>query len=98
VTVPDYLAVGAISTSCVNLVGAFMVSQKMLDMFRRPTDPPEYHNYYFVPPAVLGGGLTLASINGSASPELISTVALASASAASAASPASRSRPRRASV
>jgi len=78
VTVPDYLAVGAISTSCVNLVGAFMVSQKMLDMFRRPTDPPEYHNYYFVPPAVLGGGLTLASINGSASPELISTVALAS--------------------
>jgi len=78
VSIPDWLAVGAISTSCVNIVGALMVSQKMLDMFRRPTDPEEYHHLYYAPPAVLGTGLGLASINGAATPALISTVALAS--------------------
>jgi len=39
----------AVALSSVNLSGGFIVTNKMLDMFRRPTDPPEYWNYYLVP-------------------------------------------------
>ena len=77
-TVPQYLAAGAVSLSAVNLVGGFLVTQKMLDMFRRPTDPEEFDHYYFAPPLLLGGGVGLAALGGAASPALISTVALAS--------------------
>jgi NAD(P) transhydrogenase len=41
-TVPQYLATTAVSLSAVNLVGGFIVTGKMLDMFRRADDPPEY--------------------------------------------------------
>eukprot|EP00816_Leptocylindrus_hargravesii_P007386 CAMPEP_0196806692 /NCGR_PEP_ID=MMETSP1362-20130617/6603_1 /TAXON_ID=163516 /ORGANISM="Leptocylindrus danicus, Strain CCMP1856" /LENGTH=1058 /DNA_ID=CAMNT_0042180289 /DNA_START=27 /DNA_END=3203 /DNA_ORIENTATION=- len=35
--------------STVNIIGGFIVAGKMLDMFKRPTDPPEYYHYYGVP-------------------------------------------------
>eukprot|EP00519_Triparma_laevis_P004717 CAMPEP_0182502384 /NCGR_PEP_ID=MMETSP1321-20130603/13257_1 /TAXON_ID=91990 /ORGANISM="Bolidomonas sp., Strain RCC1657" /LENGTH=1047 /DNA_ID=CAMNT_0024707259 /DNA_START=41 /DNA_END=3184 /DNA_ORIENTATION=+ len=46
-------ALGAAATtlSTVNIVGGFIVSGKMLDMFKRPDDPPEYYHYYGVPAA-----------------------------------------------
>lgn len=46
-------ALGALATtlSTVNIVGGFIVTTKMLDMFKRPDDPPEYYHYYGVPAA-----------------------------------------------
>jgi NAD(P) transhydrogenase len=32
-------------------VGGFIVTTKMLDMFKRPTDPPEYYHLYGIPAA-----------------------------------------------
>ena len=48
-------ALGALATgiSAVNITGGFLVSKKMLDMFQRPDDPPEYYQYYGVPAAAL---------------------------------------------
>lgn len=36
--------------------GGFLVTQKMLDMFKRPTDPPEYNYLYLLPAGVFVGG------------------------------------------
>lgn len=57
------LAATAVTLSAVNLVGGTVVTKKMLDMFRRPTDPPEYNHYYLMPglAAVAGSGALFAS-------------------------------------
>lgn len=39
-TTPQVLATVAVGLSAVNLTGGFLITKKMLDMFRRPTDPP----------------------------------------------------------
>uniref|UniRef100_A0AAR2K7T9 proton-translocating NAD(P)(+) transhydrogenase n=1 Tax=Pygocentrus nattereri TaxID=42514 RepID=A0AAR2K7T9_PYGNA len=36
--------------------GGFLVTQRMLDMFKRPTDPPEYNYLYLLPAGVFVGG------------------------------------------
>lgn len=36
--------------------GGFQITQRMLDMFKRPTDPPEYNYLYGIPGAVFVGG------------------------------------------
>uniref|UniRef100_A0A7N8Y7W1 proton-translocating NAD(P)(+) transhydrogenase n=1 Tax=Mastacembelus armatus TaxID=205130 RepID=A0A7N8Y7W1_9TELE len=36
--------------------GGFLITQRMLDMFKRPTDPPEYNYLYALPGAVFVGG------------------------------------------
>jgi NAD(P) transhydrogenase len=43
-----------VSLSAVNLVGGTIVTKKMLDMFRRPDDPPEFNEYYLLPGAAAG--------------------------------------------
>lgn len=48
-TVPQVLAAAAVALSAVNLAGGTIVTKKMLDMFRRPDDPPEYNHYYLLP-------------------------------------------------
>eukprot|EP00947_MAST-08B_sp_MAST-8B-sp1_P003354 g3354.t1 len=48
---PQSLAVAAVTLSSVNLAGGFLVTNKMLNMFRRPDDPPEYWHYYLAPAA-----------------------------------------------
>lgn len=63
-TVPQGLALAAVGLSSVNLVGGFIVTKKMLDMFRRPTDPPEYWHYLLVPPGAAVGVAGLASVLG----------------------------------
>ena len=45
------LGAAATTLSTVNIVGGFIVTTKMLDMFKRPTDPPEYYHLYGVPTA-----------------------------------------------
>lgn len=42
-----------------NPTGGFIVTTKMLDMFKRPDDPPEYYHLYGIP---AGAALTLYSI------------------------------------
>mmetsp|Transcript_29336 Transcript_29336/g.45621 ORF Transcript_29336/g.45621 Transcript_29336/m.45621 type:complete len:1123 (+) Transcript_29336:90-3458(+) len=50
---------GALATvlSFVNISGGFLVSGKMLDLFRRPTDPKEFFELYGIPASILVGGL-----------------------------------------
>lgn len=43
------LGAAATTLSTVNIVGGFIVTTKMLDMFKRPTDPPEYYHLYGIP-------------------------------------------------
>ncbi|GMH96861.1 hypothetical protein TrST_g13399 [Triparma strigata] len=50
----------ALLLSCVNIVGGFEVSGKMLNLFRRPEDPEEFFELYLIPFAVMVAGLGLA--------------------------------------
>ena len=54
---------GAIATSLsfVNIAGGFLVSGKMLDLFRRPSDPKEVFELYVIPVSILLGGLGLSA-------------------------------------
>lgn len=68
--VPDTPAhwMGALATvlSFVNIAGGFLVSGKMLDLFRRPNDPKDYFEYYAVPSGILMAGLAGAAYTSSA--------------------------------
>jgi H+-translocating NAD(P) transhydrogenase len=57
---------GALSVllAFVNVSGGFVITKRMLDMFRRPTDPPEYPWLYAIPGAVFGGGFIAAASTG----------------------------------
>ena len=77
-TVPQVLGTTAVGLSAINLSGGFLVTQKMLDLFRRPTDPPEFLQYYLTPFGVIGGGFGFASLAGVAPETLAGTVALTS--------------------
>jgi len=67
-------AFGALATgiSTVNIFGGFIVSTKMLDLFKRPEDPPEHYELYGIPLATalglygVGHGLGYAQIDGAA--------------------------------
>ena len=54
---------GAVATalSFVNIAGGFLVSGKMLDLFRRPEDPEEYFGFYSLPTAILLAGVAGAT-------------------------------------
>ena len=54
---------GAIATmlSFINISGGFLVSGKMLDLFKRPDDPEDFFHFYAIP-----AGLLLAGLAGSA--------------------------------
>jgi NAD(P) transhydrogenase len=41
-TTAQWLAATAAFISSINITGGFIITQRMLDMFKRPTDPPEY--------------------------------------------------------
>lgn len=48
----------------VNIVGGFIVTTKMLDMFKRPDDPPEYYHLYGIPAAASLGLYGIGSVSG----------------------------------
>ena len=62
-TVPQGLAAAAVTLSAVNLAGGTIVTKKMLDMFRRKDDAPEFNEYYLLPgvAAVAGSGALFAT-------------------------------------
>lgn len=45
----EAMAASAALISFVNIFGGFLVTQRMLDMFKRPEDPPEYNKLYAIP-------------------------------------------------
>lgn len=81
--VPDSPAhwLGAIATvlSFVNIAGGFLVSGKMLDLFRRPEDPKEYFALYSLPVMLLLAGVAASGFLGVGELEQVSgSVAIAS--------------------
>ena len=58
------LAASAVLMSSINIAGGFVITKRMLDMFKRPSDPEE-HNYLFAIPALTSmGGLMAAYLSG----------------------------------
>lgn len=73
---------GAVATllSFVNIAGGFLVSGKMLDLFRRPTDPKDYFELYAIPASILLGGLGASVYGNLGDPTVVSgTVGIVSA-------------------
>ena len=58
------LASLAVLLSSVNIAGGFLVTKRMLDMFKRKTDPEEYNYLYAIPAAASAGALLLAHSTG----------------------------------
>lgn len=82
--IPDTPAhwMGAIATtlSFVNIVGGFLISGKMLNLFRRAEDPNDFFELYAIPAAVLIGGLAGSYLLGAENFENVSgSVAIAAA-------------------
>ncbi|GMR32393.1 hypothetical protein PMAYCL1PPCAC_02588 [Pristionchus mayeri] len=61
------LALAAAFISSINIGGGFLVTKRMLDMFRRPTDPPEYNSLYAIPAVLFLGGYGYGLTVGAAS-------------------------------
>uniref|UniRef100_A0A8C6T395 NAD(P) transhydrogenase, mitochondrial n=1 Tax=Neogobius melanostomus TaxID=47308 RepID=A0A8C6T395_9GOBI len=55
-SLPQSLALAAAFISSINIAGGFLITQRMLDMFKRPTDPPEYNYLYLLPGGAFVGG------------------------------------------
>ncbi|ROT38922.1 NAD(P) transhydrogenase [Sodiomyces alkalinus F11] len=65
-TIPQVFGALSVLLAFVNVSGGFVITKRMLDMFKRPTDPPEYPWLYAIPAAVFGGGFLAAASTGAA--------------------------------
>ncbi|KAI0023679.1 NAD(P) transhydrogenase mitochondrial precursor [Xylariomycetidae sp. FL0641] len=65
-TVPQVLGAASVLLAFVNVSGGFVITKRMLDMFKRPTDPPEYPWLYAIPGVLFGGGFIAAASTGAA--------------------------------
>ena len=65
-TFPQALGALSVLLAFINVSGGFVVTKRMLDMFKRPTDPPEYPWLYAIPATLFGGGYILAASTGMA--------------------------------
>ncbi|XP_078484833.1 NAD(P) transhydrogenase, mitochondrial-like [Ciona intestinalis] len=63
-TTAQSLALASTFISSINIFGGFLVTQRMLDMFKRPDDPPEHNYLYAIPGAAYLGAYYLGSLNG----------------------------------
>lgn len=85
--VPDTTAAALASTavlvSAVNIGGGFTVTQRMLDMFKRPNDPEEHLDVYRYPTAALATGSALGIMLGASEMANISYLASSTACIAS---------------
>ena len=71
----EALAAGAVLASSVNIFGGFLVTQRMLDMFKRPGDPPAYNTLMALPALAASGAYAAAVFNGHTDPTLAYTAA-----------------------
>ncbi|CAH0557319.1 unnamed protein product [Brassicogethes aeneus] len=60
----ESLAAAAAFISFINVFGGFVVTKRMLDMFKRTGDPPEYNSLYAIPAAGFLGGYGWAATQG----------------------------------
>ncbi|ESK94539.1 nad transhydrogenase [Moniliophthora roreri MCA 2997] len=65
-TIPQFLGALSVLLASVNVFGGFIITKRMLDMFKRPTDPPEYSWLYSIPAVVFTGGFLAAASTGMA--------------------------------
>ncbi|KAI1391571.1 NAD(P) transhydrogenase mitochondrial precursor [Hypoxylon trugodes] len=65
-TIPQALGAASVLLAFVNVSGGFVITKRMLDMFKRPTDPPEYPWLYAVPGVLFAGGYLAAASTGAA--------------------------------
>ncbi|KAJ7709820.1 PNTB-domain-containing protein [Mycena rosella] len=65
-TIPQALGALSVLLASVNVAGGFIITKRMLDMFKRTTDPPEYSWLYGVPAIVFAGGFLAAASTGMA--------------------------------
>ena len=65
-TLPQVLGALSVLLAFVNVSGGFVITKRMLDMFKRPTDPPEYPWLYAIPAGVFGMGYIAAASTGMA--------------------------------
>eukprot|EP00884_Botryococcus_braunii_P006438 jgi/Botrbrau1/15796/Bobra.4_1s0147.1 len=70
------LAASAVVASAINIGGGFTITQRMLDMFKRPGDPEEHNRLYAIPAAALVGGFAVGQVAGF--PEVTNMAYLAS--------------------
>jgi NAD(P) transhydrogenase len=63
-TFPQFLASSAVFLSAINVCGGFVVTKRMLDMFKRATDPPEHNYLYCIPAVASAGGVFAAHLCG----------------------------------
>jgi NAD(P) transhydrogenase len=48
----------------IDIFGGFLITKRMLDLFRRATDPPEYGWLYAIPATIFAGGFAWAASTG----------------------------------
>lgn len=65
-TLPQALGAASVLMAFANIGGGFVITKRMLDMFKRPTDPAEYPWLYAIPGVLFGGGFIAASATGMA--------------------------------
>jgi NAD(P) transhydrogenase len=65
-TFPQVMGALSVLLAFGNITGGFVITKRMLDMFRRPTDPAEYPWLYAIPGLVFGGGFLAAAGTGMA--------------------------------
>lgn len=65
-TIPQAFGALSVLLAFVNVGGGFVITKRMLDMFKRPTDPPEYPWLAALPAVVCGGGFIAAASTGAA--------------------------------
>lgn len=76
-TLSQSMAVLAVFISSINVAGGFNMTQRMLAMFRRKGDLPEFNQYWALPASVIPGGYLLALAAGFGSPALHAAAGLA---------------------
>lgn len=65
-TIPQFLGSASVLMAFLNVGGGFVITKRMLDMFKRPTDPPEYPWLYAIPGVLFGGGFIASAMTGMA--------------------------------
>ncbi|SPO06874.1 related to mitochondrial nicotinamide nucleotide transhydrogenase [Cephalotrichum gorgonifer] len=65
-TLPQAFGALSVLLAFGNISGGFVLTKRMLDMFKRPTDPPEYPWLYAIPGVLFGGGFIAAASTGAA--------------------------------
>ncbi|CDO68298.1 hypothetical protein BN946_scf184799.g25 [Trametes cinnabarina] len=65
-TIPQALGALSVLLASVNVAGGFVITKRMLDMFKRATDPPDYAWLYGIPAIVYTGGFLWAASTGMA--------------------------------